>query len=102
MTGVYLTIAIGSAGFLVWIIIDYLNVDARVKPKIDQAQTEIQIFTEKVEAERVSTNEIDQQVEIIKVDIGNLEEELEELSKKVEQLKRRAERRMATKVKVEE
>ncbi len=102
MSGVYLAIAIGAAGFLIWIILDYLKVYAGLKPKVDQANMEIQACQEQVEVEQVSTNEINQQVESVQKDIGALEKEIVELSKKVEQLKRRAERRMATKVKVEE
>ena len=102
MSGVYLAIAIGAAGFLIWIILDYLKVYAGLKPKVDQANMEIQACQEQVEVEQVSTNEINQQVESVQKDIGALEKEIVELSKKVEKFRQREKRRKPTKFKLEE
>jgi hypothetical protein len=41
MAWVYIVIAIGAGGFLVWIVIEYLNAAASLKPKADIARREI-------------------------------------------------------------
>ena len=41
MAWVFISIAVGAAGFLVFIVIDYLKVAGGLKPKADLAKAEI-------------------------------------------------------------
>ena len=41
MAWVYIAISVGAAGFLVWIIIDYLNASSGLKPRAELARQEI-------------------------------------------------------------
>ena len=101
MTGVYLAISIGAAGFLIWIFIDYLNVFAGLQPKVDQAKQDIEACQDLVEAEQVSTKDINQEVESLQKEIGDLEKEIEDLSKQVEKLRQNEKRRKPNKFKLE-
>lgn len=101
MTGVYLAISIGAAGFLIWIIIDYLNALSGLKPKVDQAKQEVQECHERIEVEQNATKDTNQDVELLQKEIGDLEKEMGELSKQVEQFRQKEKRRKPTKFKLE-
>ena len=87
MTWVYIAIAAGSAGFLVWIIIDYLNVSSGLKPKAELARQEIRECEMRIESEQAATNTTKQEVETLQKEISDLEKELGEMQKKVEQVR---------------
>ena len=72
MTWVYLTISIGAAGFLVWIIIDYLNASSGLKPKADVARQEIRECEARIEAEQNATNATKDGVEGLQKEIAEL------------------------------
>ena len=93
MTGIYLAISIGAAGFLIWIIIDSLKVFSGLKPKVDQAKREAQEYQELIEAEQSVTKDTNQEVKLLRKEIGDLEKDLEELSKQVEQFSEKEKRR---------
>ena len=102
MTWVYIAIAAGSAGFLVWIIIDYLNVSSGLKPKAELARQEIRECEMRIESEQAATNTTKQEVETLQKEISDLEKELGEMQKKVEQVRARKRRRKPTKFKLED
>ena len=102
MTWVYLAISIGAAGFLIWIVIDYLNASAGLKPKADLARQEIRECEMRIQAEQNATNATKEGVEVLQKEIGELEKELNDLSKKVEEYRARERRRKPTKFKLEE
>ena len=102
MTWVYLTISIGAAGFLVWIIIDYLNASSGLKPKADLARQEIKECEARIEAEQNATNATKDGVEGLQKEIAELEKEMGELTKKVEEFRQKEKRRKLTKFKLEE
>ena len=102
MTWVYLAISIGAAGFLVWIVIDYLNASSGLKPKADLARQEIRECELRIETEQSATNSTKEGVETLQKEIGDLEKELNELTKKVEEYRQREKRRKPTKFKLEE
>ena len=102
MSWVYISIAVGAAGFLIWIIIDYLNLSAGLKPKADMARQEIRDCEMRIESEQSATNATKHEVEELQKEIGELEKELTETGKKVEEYRQRESRRKPTKFKVEE
>ncbi len=102
MAWVYIAIAVGAAGFLVWIIIDYLNASAGLKPKADLARQEIRECEKRIENEQTATDSTKQEVESLQAEIVVLEKDLGEVQKKVEQFSSREKRRKPTKFKVEE
>ena len=102
MTWVYLTISIGAAGFLIWIIIDYLNASSGLKPKADLAKQEIRECEARIEGEQSATNSTKEGVETLQKEIGELEKEMGELAKRVEEFRQKEKRRKPTKFKLEE
>ena len=101
MTGVYLAISIGAAGFLIWIFIDYLRVFEGLKLKVDQVIEGIQACQAEDEVTQILTKDANQQVELLKKEIADLEKEIEELSKEVEHFRQQEKRRKPNKFKVE-
>ncbi|MEW6752447.1 MAG: hypothetical protein AB1505_15895 [Candidatus Latescibacterota bacterium] len=102
MTWVFISIAVGAGGFLVWIIVDYLNAAAGLKPKADLAHQEIRDCELRIEAEQQATETTKQEVEALQREIAELEKELVEMGKKVEEYRQRERRRKPTKFKLEE
>ena len=102
MAWVFISIAVGAAGFLVFIIIDYLKVSAGLKPKADLAKAEIRECENKIEAEQGATNETKESVGELQKEIEQLEKELGELGKKVEDYREREKRRKPTRFQVDE
>jgi septal ring factor EnvC (AmiA/AmiB activator) len=102
MAWVYITIAIGSAGFLVWVIIEYLNTAASLKPKADIARREIQEVELKIEREQVASESTLQEVEVLKKEVADMEKELTTTQKSIGQLQENERRRNPTKFRVED
>ena len=102
MAWVYVTIALGAGGFLVWIIVDYLNSSAALKPKADLARQEIRQCEMKIETEETAANTAKETVEALQKEISEMEKELAETGKKVEEYRQRERRRKPTKFKLEE
>ena len=65
MAWIYITIAIGLVGLLVWIIIDYLNVSSGLKPKAQIARQEIRECEMRIKSEQVATSETKQEIEAV-------------------------------------
>lgn len=102
MAWVYISIAVGAAGFLVWIVIDYVNASAGLKPKAELARHEIRECEARIGTEQVATETTKQDVESLQKEIAELEKELVEVGKKVEEYRQRERRRKPTKFKLEE
>ena len=102
MAWVYISIAIGAAGFLVWIIVDYLNASSSLRPKADLARQEIRECELRIESEQTATDSTKQEVETLQKEIVALEKELGEVGKKVEEYRQRERRRKPTKFKLED
>ena len=102
MAWVFICIAAGAAGFLVFIVIDYLKVSAGLKPKADLAKAEIRECEAKIAAEQNATKDTKEQVAALQKEIEDLEKELAELQKKVDEYREREKRRKPTKFKLEE
>ena len=101
MAWVYVTIALGAAGFLVWIIVDYLNCSS-LNPKADLARQEIRQCEMKIETEETAASTTKKTVDALQEEIGEMEKELAETGKKVEEYRQRERRRKPTKFKLEE
>lgn len=99
---VFLAIALGAAGFLVFLVIDYLKVSSALKPKADVAKAEIRECEDRIESEQEVTREAKEDVVVLQKEIEDLERELVELGKKVNDYKDREKRRKPTKFKLEE
>jgi len=102
MAWVYITISLGAAGFLIWIIVDYLNVASALKPKADLARQEIRQCEMRIETEETGAKSTKEAVEALQKEIGEIEKEVAEVGKKVEEYRQREKRRKPTKFKVDE
>ena len=102
MAWVFISIAVGAAAFLAFIIIDYLKVSSGLKPKADMAKAEIRECENRIETEQATTKETKEAVEDLQKEIVELEKELGELGKKVNEYREREKRRKPTKFKLEE
>ncbi len=102
MSWVYISIAVGAAGFLIWIIIDFLNASALLKPKADMAREEIRECEMRIESEQMEAEAMKIELEGLQKEIGELEKESTDVGKKVEEYRQRETRRKPTKFKVEE
>ena len=102
MAWVYIAISVGAAGFLVWIIIDYLNASSGLKPRAELARQEIRECEMRIESEQSAANSTKQEVENLQKEIAEMEKELVEMQKKVEQFRARERRRKPTKFKLED
>ena len=104
MAWVFICIAAGAAGFLVFIVIDYLKVTAGLKHKPDLAKAEIRECEAKIDAEQNATEDTKEQVAALQKEIEDLAKELTELGKTLDKYREREKRRKPTlfKVKVEE
>lgn len=102
MTWVYISIAIGSAAFLLYIVIEYLKASSTLKPQADYARRQIREVEMQTEAEGAS-------VESTKVEMAELDKEVKALAenlKKTEnesaKLKTKESRRRPTSHRVDE
>ena len=102
MAWVFISIAVGAAGFLVFIVVDYLKVSAGLKPKADLAKAEIRECENKIEAEQGATNDTKEAVGALQKEIEELEKELGELTKKVEEYREKEKRRKPTRFQLDE
>tara|TARA_B100001115_G_C15415678_1_gene194779 strand:- start:13 stop:321 length:309 start_codon:yes stop_codon:yes gene_type:complete len=102
MAWIYIAISIGLAGFLVWIIVDYLNVFSGLKPKAQLARQEIRECEMRIKSELVATSETKQEVDTLQQEISDLEKELDNMQKKVKKVRAREQRRKPTKFKLED
>lgn len=102
MAWVYIAISVGAAGFLVWIIIDYLNASSGLKPRAELARQEIRECEMRIESEQSAASSTKQDVENLQKEIAEMEKELGEVQKKVEQFRARERRRKPTKFKLED
>ena len=104
MAWVFICIAAGAAGFLVFIVIDYLKVTAGLKHKPDLAKAEIRECEAKIDAEQNATKDTKEQVAALQKEIEDWAKELTELEKTLDKYREREKRRKPTlfKVKVEE
>tara|TARA_Y100000588_G_scaffold389288_1_gene491645 strand:+ start:261 stop:569 length:309 start_codon:yes stop_codon:yes gene_type:complete len=102
MTWVYICIAIGSTGFLFYVVIEYLKASSALKPQAEYARQQIREVEVQTEMEGAS-------VESTKAEMADLEKEVKSLAenlKKIEQesakLKSRESRRRPTSHQVED
>lgn len=102
MAWVYISIAVGAAGFLLWIVVDYLNASSSLKPKADLARQEIRECEMRIESEQATTDGTKEELNALQKEIVDLEKELNEIVKKVEEYRQRERRRKPTKFKLEE
>ena len=102
MAWVFISIAVGAAGFLVFIVVDYLKVSAGLKPKADLAKAEIRECENKIEAEQGATNDTKEAVGALQKEIEELEKELGELTKKVDEYREKEKRRKPTRFQLDE
>lgn len=102
MGWVFISIAVGAASFLVFIVLDYLKISAGLKPKANMAKAEIRECENKTEAEQRATNDTKEAVSALQKEIKELEKEHGELTKKVEEYREREKRRNPTRFQLDE
>ena len=101
MIWVYLTIAVGSAVILTWVIIDYFNVTSLLRPLVAQAQLEIGQSEEDFRVEESTIEMVEREVRELKNEVGVLEKKIETTNINIEEHKLRKQRRAPTSQKLE-
>ena len=102
MAWVFVFIAVGVAGFLLLIIIDYLNASSWLKPKAKIARQEILESEMQIESEQAVTDATKQEVEGLQQEVRDLEKKLTEIAKKVKEYREHERRRKPTKFKLKD
>ena len=101
MIWVYLTIGVGSAVILAWVIIDYFNVTSLLRPLVAQAQSEIGQSEEDFRVEESTIDMVEREVRELKNEVGVLEKKIETTNINIEEHKLRKQRRAPTSQKLE-
>ena len=102
MTWVFVFIAVGAAGFLILIIIEYLNASSSLKPKAKIARQEILECEMQIESGQAVTDATKQEVKGLQQEVGDLEKKLTEIAKKVKEYRERERRHKPTKFKLKD
>ena len=101
MAWVFISIAVGAAGFLIYIVIDYLRFAGGMKPKSDRAKVAIRDSEAKIGAEQNATNSIKQQVAALQREVEASEKQISEMQRQLDGFKEKERRAKPTKHKVE-
>ena len=99
---VFLLIALGAAGFLIFLVMEYLKVSSSLKPRADLAKAEIRECDDRIESEQEITRRTKDEVAALTKEVEVLEKEVVGLGKKMEAYKDKEKRRKPTKFKLEE
>ena len=102
MTWVYISIAIGAAGFLVRVIVEFLNASSRLKPRAELIQQEIRECEFRIEVEQSAIETNKHEVAALQKEISELEKELSAAGTELENHRQRERRRKPTKFRLEE
>ena len=101
MIWVYATIAIGAAVILAWVIIDYLNVVAILRPLVNNAQSEIGQSEESFKVENCTIELVEKEIGELKADIAVLEGKVETTKASIGDFNLKKQRRAPTSQKLD-
>ena len=90
---IFISVAAGAAGSLIFIVIDYLKAVAVLSPKVNGARAEIRTFQAKIDAEERATKGIKQRVAALQKGVDDQEKELAELQPKLDEHREREQKR---------
>lgn len=102
MAWVFICIAVGAAGFLVYIVLDYLKIAAGMKPKTDNAKAMIRDSENRINAEQKATKTIKLQVASLQREVEDNEKRLTDLQKQLTEHQEEEKRKRPTKYKVDD
>jgi hypothetical protein len=98
---VYLTLGVGAAVILVWVIIDYLNVSSILRPLVDKAQLDIGQSEEDFKVEESTIELVDKELGELKNEVATLEKEIATANRTIEEHNLKRQRRAPTSQKLE-
>jgi|MDTA01.2.fsa_nt_gb hypothetical protein len=101
MIWVYVTIAIGAAVILAWVIIDYLNVVAILRPLVDNTQSEIGQSEESFKVENCTIEMVEREIGELKAEITVLEGKVETAKTSIDDFNLKKQRRAPTSQKLD-
>lgn len=101
MIWVYVTIGVGAAVILAWVIIDYLNVATILRPMVGQTQTDIGQSAEDFKVEESTIDMVEQEIGDLKTEVAGLEKNIEKTNRNIEEHKLKKQRRAPTSQKLE-
>ncbi len=98
MDWAYIAVALCSAGFLIYSIIDFLNISSELKPRAFDARREIETYEKELEEELSSTGSTKHNNEELQQEIADMERELKELDATAADLEAKQKRRDADRI----
>jgi septal ring factor EnvC (AmiA/AmiB activator) len=98
MDWAYIAVALCSAGFLIYSIIDFLNVSSGLKPRAFNARKEIETYEKELEEELSTTGSTKHDNEELKQEIADMERELQTLDATAADLEDKQKRRQADRI----
>ena len=101
MIWVYVTIAVGAAVILVWVIIDYLNVVAILRPLVDNTQSEFGQSEERFKVENCTFEMVEREIGELKAEITVLEGKVETVKTSIDDFNLKKQRRAPTSQKLD-
>ena len=102
MAWVYISIALGSAGFLLYVVIEYLKSASTLKPQADYARQQIREVEMTIETESATVEASKEEMSELQNELKVMEEELKTVEKESAKLKSRESRRRPTSHRVDE
>jgi len=99
MIWVYVTIGVGAAVILAWVIIDYLNLAAILRPMV--GQTDVGQSEEDFKIEESTIDMVEQEIGDLKTEVAGLEKSIEKTNRNIEEHKLKKQRRAPTSQKLE-
>ena len=102
MTWVYISIAIGSAAFLFYIIIEYLKASSTLKPQADYARRQIREVEMQTEVEGASVEATKEEMATLDKEVKSLAESMKKAEDESAKLKTKESRRRPTSHRVDE
>ena len=93
MDWLYIIIALGSAGFIIYSVIAFLNISSELEPRADEARNYIEECDEQVEAEMASAGATKEEVDQLQQKIADMEKELQQLDARAAHLQSQEQRR---------
>ena len=101
MIWVYVTISVGAAVILVWVIIDYFNVSTLLRPMVDKAHLDIGQSEEDFKVEESTIELVDKELGELKNEVATLEKKIEKVNIHIQEYNLKRQRRAPTSQKLE-
>ncbi len=101
MIWVYMTISLGAAVILIWVIIDYFNATTLLRPMVQNAHLDIGQSEEDFKVEEATIELVDKELGKLKDEVSTLEKNIEKANSRIQEYNLKRQRRAPTSQKLE-